>query len=134
LQAIDRWEMQNGTLEEAERHIRQSIKGFEDLDVAVRTSDRSIMFADILVRQGRLCEAEECLLPSLECVERELGQLEAVARGYACVAHIRTHQSNVAEAERRCTHAKQIYDKIGMKQEVFPIGLPSLSAERTSAE
>jgi LuxR family glucitol operon transcriptional activator len=123
------WEMQHGSLDTAERYMRESIRGFESLGDYVRASDRVIMLADILIRQGKFSDAEECLLPNLEHVEKELGQLEAIAHGYACLAHIRAHQGDIAEARRCCAYAREVYDKIGMKAESFPIGLPSISEE-----
>jgi len=89
-------------------------------------ADRSIMKADILVLQGRFTEAEACLLPNFAVVEEVVGQLEAVAHAYACLAHIRAHQGRLAEAEHCCRSAREIYDRIGMQVEVFPIGLPEI--------
>ena len=123
------WEMQHSLLDEAEKHTRESIRGFEDLGDDVRATDRTIMLADILVRQGRFSQAEECLLPCLRRVEEDLGHLEGIAHGYACLAHIRAYQGDLIEAKRCYHYAKQVYDKIGMIVESFPIGLPSIPEE-----
>jgi len=42
--------------------MRESIRGFESLGDYVRVADRVIMLADILIRQGKFSDAEECLL------------------------------------------------------------------------
>jgi tetratricopeptide (TPR) repeat protein len=123
------WEMRHGTPEEAERYIRESIAEFEDLDDSVRVHDRSIMLANILVHQGKSSEAEEWLLPNLASIEEGFGHREAVAHGYACLAHIRASQGNVSEAKRYCADAREVYERIGMQQETFPIGLPSICEE-----
>jgi tetratricopeptide (TPR) repeat protein len=119
------WHLQHGSLEEAEKRVRTAIDVFEDLDDTIRASDRTIMLANILVRQKRYAEAEEILLPSLERLQ-ELDQPEAVAAGCACLAHIRAHQGDEAEAVRFCIQARQIYDRIGAREEIFPIGLPDV--------
>lgn len=118
------WEMQYGTLDEAEKYIRESISDFEKLGDSIRVSDRSIMLANILVHQGKCSEAENVLLPNLQRLEEELDQPEAVAAGYACLAHIHAHEGDLNEAIRCCKRARQIYDEVGMQEETFPIGLP----------
>jgi tetratricopeptide (TPR) repeat protein len=123
------WEMEYGTLAEAEKYIRAAISGFEELNDIVRASDRSMMLANILVRREKYSEAEKTLLPVLDRIETEVGQLEAVAAGYACLAHIRVHQDRTSEAKECCARSKQIYDKIGMHKERFPIGLPAVCIE-----
>ncbi len=120
------WHMQHGTLEEAEKHVKAAIDGFEELNDIVRASDRTIMLANILVRQGKFSEAEKYLLPSLQHLEKDLRQPEAVAAGYACLAHICAEQGNRVEAIKCCNRAEQIYDRIGMREETFPIGLPEI--------
>ncbi len=123
------WEMNRRNFDKAEEYIREAISGFEDLNDIVRASDRSVMLANILVRKGNYSEAEEVLIPVLNRIEVDLGQLEAIAAGYACLAHIRAQQGNISEAKGCCVRAKQIYDKMGMQEETFPIGLPTVCKE-----
>jgi tetratricopeptide (TPR) repeat protein len=118
------WEMQYGTLDEAERYIQESISIFEDLGDSIRVSDRSIMLANILVHQGKYSEAENVLLPNLQRLKEELDQPEAVAAGYACLAHIRAHEGDLSEATWCCKRARKIYEEVGIQEETFPIGLP----------
>ncbi|MBN1872831.1 MAG: hypothetical protein JXA33_01260 [Anaerolineae bacterium] len=119
----------NHDLRSAEAYIRSSICGFRDLGDSVRVADRSIIKADILVLQKQFAEAEACLLPNLEIVEKTLGQLEAVAHGYACLAHIRAHQGESVGAAQCCRYAREVYDRIGMQAEIFPIGLPEIGEQ-----
>lgn len=117
------WEMQHGALEKAEAYAHEAIDMFRKLN-DIRAFDRSIMLANILVRQERFSEAEDLIKDKLDYLENRLGQKEAIANAYACLAHIRVYQGNVQEAQSYCNYARQIFDKIGMKKETYPIGLP----------
>ena len=117
------WEMQYGSLEKAEAYVREAIDIFRKLN-DIRVFDRSIMLANILVRQERFSAAEDLIKNKLGYLENRLGQKEAIANAYACLAHIRVYQGNVREAQSYCNYARQIFEKIGMKEETYPIGLP----------
>ena len=65
------WEMKHGTLAEAEKHIREAIRGFEELNDIVRVSDRSMMLANILIRQEKYSEAIDQYLGTTSPLENE---------------------------------------------------------------